>query len=44
MSILPLALQPPKLSDEVLALAQKRLASASKFEASLPMSILEAFA
>ena len=44
MSILPLALQPPKSSDEVLALAQKQLASASKFEASLPMSILEAFA
>ena len=44
MSILPLALQPPKLSDEVLALDQTQLASASKFEGSLPMSIREAFA
>ena len=44
MSILPLALQLPKLSDEVPALAQRQLASASKFEGSLPMSIREAFA
>src|SRR6266516_136948 len=43
MSILPLALQLPKLSDEVLALAQKQLASASKYEGSLPMSIREDF-